>query len=199
MTNISKNLLILQYRKNLKNQTRYGMSKHKNKIQHKEEYKKTNTSYQQPKGIYSTSTYTSYDETCRSFVIWILKNHSQKIKNYMNCKKFAAEWLKEKELSGLSAWTLNMYGSALACSFNGISKSELGYTFPKRERKNVKRNRDNNLNNYTKKAQRDAMEMFKATGCRRTELLKLRKEDFRKQINAQGQETGCMEVYKRGK
>lgn len=195
-----KSNLIHQYKANLQSQTRYGMSKHKDKIKHKEECKKTNTSYKQPKGIYSTSTYTSYDETCRSFILWIIKNHSQEVKNYMDCKKFAAEWLQEKEFSGLSAWTLNMYGSALACSFNGISKSELGYTFPKRERKNVKRNRDNNLNkHYTKKAQRDAVEMFKATGCRRTELLRLRKEDFRKQIDAQGQETGCLEVFKRGK
>lgn len=195
-----KSNLIHEYKANLKKQTRYGMSKHKDKIIQKEECRKSNTSYQQPKGIYSTSTYNSYDETCRSFVIWIMQNHSKEVKNYMDCQQFAAEWLKSKEDAGLSAWSLNMYGSALACSFGGISKSELGYTFPKRERKDIKRNRNNDLNKrYPRIAQRNAVEMFKATGCRRTELLRLRKEDFRKQIDEQGQETGCLEVFKRGK
>lgn len=195
-----KSRFIHAYKTNLKNQSRKGESKHKNKINQKEECRKSNDPYTQPKGIYSTSTYKTYDETCRSFIKWIFEKHASEVKSYMDCKKFAAEWLQEKEDAGKSAWTINMYASALACSFGGISKSELGYTCPTRERKDVTRNRNNDLNKvYPTKAKRDAVAMFKATGCRRQELLRLRKEDFRKQIDTDGHETGCLEVFKRGK
>ena len=40
--------------------------------------------------------------------------------------------------------------------------------------------------------------LLKATGCRRKEMLRLRKEDFREQVK-DGQKTGNLEVYKRGK
>lgn len=195
-----KSRLIHECKTNLKKQTHYGQSKHKDKIQQKEECRKSNTPYQQPKGIYSSSTYTSYDDACRIFINWVLANHSKEVKSYMDCKKYAAEWLQTKEDEKLSAWTINMYGSALASSFGGLSKSELGYSFPARERKDVTRNRGNDLNKvYPTKAKRDAVTMFKATGCRRQELLRLRMEDFRKQIDENGNDTGCLEVYKRGK
>lgn len=41
--------------------------------------------------------------------------------------------------------------------------------------------------------------LIKATGCRREEILRLRKEDFRKQTDRNGNETGELEVLKRGK
>ena len=41
--------------------------------------------------------------------------------------------------------------------------------------------------------------MLKATGCRRKEILRLRKQDFREQIDSSGKKTGYLEVFKRGK
>ena len=77
-----------------------------------------------------------------------MSNHRKEVKTYADCQKFAAEWLKEKELAGLSAWSLNLYGSALASSFGGISKHAFGYTYPSRERRNIVRNRNDNLSGY---------------------------------------------------
>lgn len=170
------------------------------KIMAKEECKKYNKSYEQPKGIFSTKTYKNYKEICNSFVLWIVENHKNDVSNYNGCFKYAAEWLREKEENGLSAWTLNLYGSALASSFGGLSKSEIGYQFPPRERKDIKRNRGDELNKkYFTQGQKDAVKMLIATGCRRMEILRLRDEDFREQTDSDGNPTGCLEVLKRGK
>ena len=194
-----KSKLTHDYKCALKTQTKFGQSKHKAKVNAREECRKENKPYEPIHGIYATTTLQSYDKICKRFVHWIVENHKNEVKNYADCKKFAAEWLKEKEADGLSSWSLALYGSALASSFNGISKHDLGYSFPRRERKNIVRNRNDNLSGeYKTKQQKDAYTMLKATGCRRKEMLRLRKEDFRQQIK-DGKETGYLEVYKRGK
>lgn len=194
-----KGILTHGYKCALKSQTRFGESKHKAKINAKEECRKESKPYEPIHGIYSTTTLQNYDKICNRFVQWIMEKHRNEVKNYADCKKFAAEWLEQKESDGLSAWSLGLYGSALASSFNGISKHDLGYSFPKRERKNIVRNRSDNLSGeYKTKRQKDAYTILKATGCRRKEMLRLRKEDFRPQIK-DGKETGYLEVYKRGK
>lgn len=195
-----KGILTHGYKCALKSQTKFGESKHKAKINAREECRKGNKPYEPVRGIYSTSTLQNYDGVCGRFVQWIMEHHRNEVRNYADCKMFAAEWLEQKEADGLSAWSLGLYGSALASSFGGISKHDLGYSFPSRERKNIVRNRNDNLTGeYATARQRNAYTMLKATGCRRREILRLRKEDFRQQINKDGKETGCLEVYKRGK
>ena len=194
-----KGTLIHGYKVALQEQTHFGESKHQAKLKAREACQKSGETYTTIHGIYATSTLKDYDEICRRYVEWIMSNHRKEVKTYADCQKFAAEWLKEKELAGLSAWSLNLYGSALASSFGGISKHAFGYTYPSRERRNIVRNRIDILRGYDcTKRQRDAYTMLKATGCRRSEILRLRKEDFRPQIK-DGKETGCLEVYKRGK
>lgn len=195
-----KGILTHGYKCALQSQTKFGESKHKAKIKAKEECQKQNKSYSTIHGIYSTTTLKNYDIICGRFVSWIMENHRDEVRKYSDCHQFAAEWLSEKEADGLSAWSLAIYGSALASSFGGISKNDLGYSFPKRERKNIVRNRNDDLSGeYRTKRQRDAYTMLKATGCRRREALRLRKEDFRHQLDKDGKETGYLEVYKRGK
>lgn len=195
-----KGILTHGYKSALKSQTRFGESKHKAKINAKEECLQNSKPYEPIHGIYSTTTFKNYDEVCNRFVQWIVENHKNEVKTYADCKKFASEWLEQKEFDGLSAWSLNLYGSALASSFGGISKHDLGYSFPKRERKNIVRNRNDDLTGeYATERQRNAYTMLKATGCRRREILRLRKEDFRQQLDKDGKETGCLEVFKRGK
>ncbi|MCH5337997.1 MAG: hypothetical protein J1E03_04385 [Acetatifactor sp.] len=189
-----------QYKAALQNQVRFGQSKHKDKIEAKEKCRRENKPYEAPKGIYSTRTLNNYDSVCEQFTSWVLENHRHEVKSYADCQKFAADWLKAKEEKGLSAWSLHLYGAALAASFGGISKNDLGYTFPARERKNIIRNRNDNLTGeYATKRQRDAYIMLKATGCRRAESLRLRKEDFREQLGKDNNPTGLLEVFKRGK
>ena len=195
-----KGILTHGYKSALKSQTQFGESKHKAKIKAKEECLQNNKPYSTIHGIYSTSTLQNYAKICNRFVQWIMENHKNEVRTYADCKKFAAEWLEQKESDGLSAWSLGLYGSALASSFGGVSKHDLGYSFPSRERKNVIRNRNDNLTGeYATARQRNAYTMLKATGCRRREILRLRKEDFRQQLDKDGKETGCLEVYKRGK
>ncbi len=194
-----KGTLTHGYKRALQLQTRFGESKHLAKIIAKKECQMEHKPYTTIHGIYSTTTLQNYNKICKMFTQWIMDNHRNEVRTYADCKKFAAEWLKEKESKGLSAWSLNLYGSALASSFGGISKNDLGYSYPSRKRKNIVRNRNDNLSGeYKTKRQRDAYIMLKATGCRRKEMLRLRKEDFRPQIK-DGKETGCLEVYKRGK
>lgn len=195
-----KGILTHGYKCALKSQTKFGESKHKAKINAKEESLQNNKPYEPVHGIYSTTTFQNYNAVCNRFIQWILENHKNDVRTYADCKKFAAEWLEQKESDGLSAWSLNLYGSALASSFGGISKNDLGYSFPTRERKNIVRNRNDDLTGeYATARQRNAYTMLKATGCRRREILRLRKEDFRQQLDKDGKGTGCLEVYKRGK
>lgn len=195
-----KSVFIHQYKEALQKQVRFGESKHKDKIKAKEQCRRENRPYEAPKGIYSTKTLNNYDMVCEQFTKWVLENHRHEVKKYADCQKFASEWLQSKEDKGLSAWSLHLYGAALACSFGGISKNDLGYSFPARERKNIVRNRNDNLTGeYSTQRQRDAYTMLKATGCRRAEVLRLRREDFREQLDSNGNKTGCLEVYKRGK
>lgn len=195
-----KGVLMHGYKCALHSQTRFGESKHKAKVNAREESQKQNKPYSTIHGIYSTTTLKNYDKVCGRFVSWVMENHRNEVRKYADCQKFAAEWLNKKESDGLSAWSLALYGSALASSFGGISKNDLGYSFPKRERKNIVRNRNDNLSGeYATKRQRNAYIMLKATGCRRREALRLRKEDFRQQLDREGQKTGYLEVYKRGK
>lgn len=195
-----KGILVHGFKCALQSQTKFGESKHQAKIKAKEECQNQSRPYSTIHGIYATTTLKNYDKICSRFVSWIIANHRNDVRTYADCQQFAAEWLNEKETEGLSAWSLALYGSALASSFGGISKNDLGYVFPKRERKNIFRNRNDNMSGeYSTKRQRDAYVILKATGCRRREALRLRKEDFRQQINNDGQKTEYLEVYKRGK
>lgn len=195
-----KSFLVHGYKTALNNQTHFGESKHQAKMEAREKCHQENKHYETIHGIYSTDTLKNYNKVCKRFVEWIMETHRNEVKTYADCMPFAAEWLMQKENEGLSAWSLNLYGSALASSFGGISKHDLGFSYPKRERKNIVRNRNDALTeHYCTKRQREAHKMLRATGCRRSELLRLRKEDFRKQVDEDGRETGCLEVFKRGK
>ena len=189
-----------QYKEALKAQTHFGESKHKDKLQEREKCRKENLPAPKAiRGIYSTKTLKDYSFVCDQYIDWVLKNYRKEVKNYADTQEYAAEWLQLKEDAGLSAWSLHLYGSALAASYGGISKNDLGYSFPARERRNVTRNRNDDMSGeYRTERQRNAYKMLKACGCRRMEALRLRKSDFREQI-VDGKKTGLLEVYKRGK
>lgn len=192
-----KSVFIHQYKKALKSQLRLGQSKHDAKIKKREECRRENKPFEPIQGIYATSTLKTYDEICNRFVHFVLLHYKEEVKSYADCLPFAKEWLESKK--DLSAFTLHTYAAALASSFN-VKTHDLGFTLPIRERKNIKRNRNDDLTgNYKTKRQRDAFTMLKATGCRRAEILRLRKEDFRKELDITGNPTGNLEVYKRGK
>lgn len=144
-------------------------------------------------GIYSQATYNSYLKVGRQFIADTIRNHSE-VKSLQGCRKYVKEFLEKKEEAGASAWTLNQYGSALAKIYH-CRKNDFEYDYPARNRADIKRCRGTSSSDYRSHGEKwnKAKMVIKATGCRRMEALRLRKEDFRER------EDGNLEVYKRGK
>lgn len=177
----------------LKAQTRYGESKFEAKEKARAEAKAKGEQFKEIRGIYSTTTFSSYAKVCRQFIDRTVQNHPE-VKNFNDCKEFVPEFLESKIDKGCSAWTLAQYASALACAYD-CHKNDFGVQLPIRSRVNVVRCRGINSSDYRYPEERwDTIKMvLKATGCRRMEVLRLRKEDFRTNKD------GNLEVYKRGK
>lgn len=195
-----KSNLTHEYKKRLKNQCKFGQSKDAAKKAAKEYAKEHNTAYEQPRGIYATKTLKDYDAACNYFLNYCLDKHRYEVKTWDDCRQFASEYI-ESIKPKLSAWTIHLYATAIASSYDTKVKDLLPDTeLPKRERKNIVRGRSL----ATKGLEADeryekSITILKATGCRRKEALRLRKEDFREQLDKNGKPTGNLEVFKRGK
>lgn len=175
--------------KELNKQKKFGESK----FEAKQAAKKSGESAATVRGIYSTNTYNSYVKVCKQFIADTIANHKE-VKTFKDCKKYVTEFLQNKEDAGASAWTLAQYGCALASAYN-CGKNDFNYDYPVRHRANIKRSRGVNSSDYRYPEERwdKAKLILKATGCRRAEALRLRKEDFR-----EGKD-GNLEVFKKGK
>lgn len=189
-----KSNLTHQYKAALKRQCKFGQSKAAAKQEAREYAKTHNTKYEQPRGIYSTKTLKDYDSSCRYFLSYCLAKHNQDIRSWEDCRQFAEEYI-----TGLirthSAWTVHLYATAIAAGYDMRVKDLLpGLEMPKRERQDIIRGRDMPSRGLeADERYRTSIELLKATGCRRAEALRLRKEDFRENAD------GTMSVYKRGK
>ena len=187
-----KSKLLFQFTKELSKETRYGESKHDAKELARKEAERTGEPYKQVKGIFSTSTFNNYKESCKTFSLYCIKNHSE-VKNIEDCERYVSEYINDCRDRKLSEWTINKYAYALSCAYHK-DPSELDIEKGTRSRKDIKRDReaeDHRLRQNEKYEQ--VVTLTKATGCRHQELLRLRKEDFREN------EDGTMSVFKRGK
>ena len=182
----------------LKRETKFGESKHRAKEQAREEAIRNHSNFKQVRGIYSHRCYDDYKKSVGTYVNWVCKNHSE-VKNIEQARRYIPEYVDELRDKGLSEWTIHSYAYALRCAFH-CEISELGITLGTRSRADVIRNRDaadsalRNDERYEK-----VITLAKATGARRMELLRLRREDFRERTDCNGNKTGELEVYKRGK
>ena len=182
----------------LKRETKFGESKHRAKEQAREEAIRNHSNFKQVRGIYSYRCYDDYKKSVGTYVNWVCKNHSE-VKNIEQARRYIPEYVDELRDKGLSEWTIHSYAYALRCAFH-CEISELGITLGTRSRADVIRNRDaadsalRNDERYEK-----VITLAKATGARRMELLRLRREDFRERTDCNGNKTGELEVYKRGK
>ena len=161
--------------KELNKECKFGQSKH----QAKEEARAKGENPALVSGIYSQSTYNSYLKVNKQFIGDTIRSHRE-VKSILGCKKYVREFLEKKEEAGLSAWTLNQYGSALAKTFH-CSKNDFDYDYPSRNRADIKRCRGTSSSDYQSPEEKYAVGklLVKATGCRRAEAMRLRKEDFR--------------------
>lgn len=193
-----KSNLTHQYKNALKKQCKYSESKADAKAKAREYAKEHNTKYEQPRGIYSTKTYKDYDAACKYFMDYCLSKHSRNIRTWEDCKKYADEYIRDI-VPSLSAWTVHLYASAIASSYDMKVKDLIpDVELPKRERKDIFRGRDLATRGLeADERYAESLKIIKATGCRRLELLRLRKEDFRELTDENGNK--YMEVFKRGK
>lgn len=183
-----------EYKERLKSQCKFGESKKEAKQKAKAYAKEHGTKYEQPRGIYSRSTLNNYDKACRFFLDYCLEKHKSEIRKWDDCKKFASEYL-DSITNSLSAWSVHLYITGIASSYDMKVKDLVpDATLPKRERKDIIRGRDLASKGLEADERYEkTFMMLKATGCRRMEILRLRKEDFR------DNKDGTMSVYKRGK
>ncbi len=184
--------------KEIKKECKFNQSKHDAKQKAKQEALQNHENYKQVKGIYSTRTYNDYCESLRIFTNYIVKNHSE-VKDIEGCKKYIPEYVNHLRDKGLSEWTIHKYCYALRSAYH-CEISDLNITLGERRRADVIRCRDADESPERNNEKYENMIMLiKATGCRRTEVLRLRKEDFRERTDKDGNKTGELEVYKRGK
>lgn len=189
-----KSNLIHQYKKQLNSQCRFSESKHLLKQSNREKAKLSNTPYEQVKGIFSTTTLKNYDDVCAQYVKFLINEHPKEIRSFEDGRKFVSEFLQSKLDGKSSAWTLHMYGTALACAYN-CTKDTFGFTFPLRERKNIIRCRGENGSDFRNTNPRfnDIKDFIRGAGARRQGLLRLTKDDLRQRSD------GLYEIHLREK
>ena len=193
-----KTNIIHQFMKELKKECKFSESKHEAKQKAREEAKQNHENYKQVKGIYSTSTYKDYCESLRIFTNYIVKNHSE-VKDIEGCKKYIPEYIEHCREKGLSEWSIHKYSYALRSVFH-CEIEDLNIVLGERRRADIVRCRDAEESPERNNEKHKSMITFiKATGCRRAEVLRLRKEDFRERVDSLGNKTGELEVFKQGK
>lgn len=189
-----------QFKEGLKAQCKFGESKAEAKAEARKYAKENNCEYKQPMGIYAKETLKSYEKYCSYFASYCLTNHSKDVRSWEDCKKYLGEYINSLSKTH-SAWTVRAYATGIASSYGERFKDIApDVTLPSRERANIVRGRDlaSKGLEYDERYEK-TLELYKATGCRRIELLRLRPCDFREQLDDKGNKTGNLEVYKRGK
>ena len=167
----------LQHRLSL--QKRFGQSKHEAKQAAKEAYLKEHGNlkgYNPSKvdGIFSINTMKSYRQTAKEFAKWAADNGCKNANKLT--RDMAGKYLKERQASGKSTWTISKDMSALNKLFKyDLTKVELG--LQKRSLNEVTRSRNptaNDKRNFSR--YKDQITFAKATGCRRQSILKVKPE-----------------------
>lgn len=182
-----------QASKELKKEIKYGESKEAAKKEARRIADATGNKYVPPRGIYSTSTYNNYKESCDTFIHYCIEHHTE-VKTFADCERYVGEYIDNCRERNLSEWSINKYGYALCCAYHKTPE-EIGFTKGVRSRADIHRCRDAAETNKLRQNSKydDVVKLCTATGCRHTEMLRLRPSDFREK------EDGNIEVFKRGK
>lgn len=181
-----------QFQAELKKETRFGQSKHQAKEAARKEALEKGEAYRQVRGIFSHKTFADYKESLSIFTNWVIKNHSE-VKTIAQAKKYIPEYMDGLRERGLSEWSIHKYAYAFRSCYH-CEIADLGITLGVRSRADVTRDRDAGENALRNRERyRQTILVLKATGCRRMELLRLRREDFRENGD------GTLSVFKRGK
>lgn len=129
--------------------------------------------------IFSFNTYKTYWKHSKYFLAWVKKNHPE-CTTLKSTRKYANEWLKERENQGLSAWTIHTEAKSVG-KLLGITPDDPDYFVPpERHRADIKRSRvDCARDLHFSKTNNDELIKFcQGTGLRRRELEALRGRDL---------------------
>ena len=172
MSHKNKITLEKQVQERLKGCLRYGHSKHEDKRQGvAEQY------------IYSISTAKAYSKHCLYFVEWAKQNDGireklgHKPRTLEEVRPFVSDWIREREQKGLSAYTLKLevsalsklYGEPLNIQTKGTRRADIT-----RSRGAAERDK-----HFSETANGELINFCRCVGCRRSELAKMKAEDFR--------------------
>ena len=172
MSHKNKKTLELQAVEALQSKMRLGHSKHHDKAEGVA-----------GGGIYSISTAKAYTKHSLYFVAWAKANErireelGHRPRTLEEVRPYAADWIREREAQGLSAYTLKLEASALAKLYGeplevqtkGTRRADIT-----RSRGAAKRDK-----HFSEAANSELVNFCKCVGCRRSELAKMRAEDLR--------------------
>lgn len=146
----------------LQSRCRFGESRHAAKA--------AGTSGQ---GIYSYTTYHVYQQQCHRFAAWIREHHPE-AKNLHDAFQHINRYLQSMIDEELSPYTIKTAASALGKLYQ--CKTTEWIKTPKRNKENITKNRNRNLNNkhWNPTNHPDEVEFMSACGLRRNELKSLR-------------------------
>lgn len=127
--------------------------------------------------IHSIVTFNTYKTECEKYADWLV--NTKGIKKYTELSKtvdYAKEYIEYRlSKDGVSVWTAKMERSALSKLYN----VRIDVDMPKRDTDAIKRSRgQEKINHFSEKNNQEIVNMAKATGCRRADLLTIRPCDF---------------------
>lgn len=157
---------------NLKDKISFGQSKHADKaIQ--------NLSFgESTYKIYSYSTYNTYLKECTAYARWLTEEKDiKKTDDISKTEQYVKEYLQSRLDAGVSIYTAKMERAALGMLYS----KQIDFKMPVRDSKNITRSRlevDNDKHYSESGKYKDVFDLAKATGGRRSDLLKLTVDSF---------------------
>lgn len=159
-------------------QDKRGQSKHTAKLALKEAAKAAGLPCPQVRGLYSDGTFKTYLKQTDNFIDYVFSTGID-VKHIENCLPFVRPYYDQMVEKGLSAWTIHVRVFALAAMFQ-CNVEDFGVELPKRQRKNIKRTRNQTSTSerFTGERYENIKTFVTATGARREGMRKLKKTDL---------------------
>lgn len=168
--------------KKLQSMCVFGISKKEYKEQHPEDPNPFEGK------IFSYNAYNTYWKHIRYFINYVEDKNQQNVDNpnYKKCttlksaRKYIAEFLEQREVQGLSAWTVQTEAKAINKLYGITPKDFYYYTPPKRVREEIKRSRGPKANDafFNEANNEELVNFVCGVGPRRAELYKIKPENL---------------------
>lgn len=163
-------------RNGLKQQIRFGVSKHELKVAERRASYEENRDYRQVKGIFSPTTLRSYQSVVKSFARFAAERGAYRADD---ARKYVGDFIRNCIDKGQSAWTVHLKAYALASAYGCKREDIIPFDLPMRERKNIVRSRSETAYDQIHSERAETLRRFaSAIGCRRIGAVRLCKDDL---------------------